>query len=289
MMSRDEFKTSVRTALRMRAALICSNPNCRKQTAAPSKTDQDAFVCLGKAAHITAAASGGPRYDASLTQTQRGSISNAIYLCSACADLIDKNKGNDFPATLLFSWKKTHEAWVEENLNKAQMGIGGDGGSGTIIGNRGVVIGGKGGLGGVSGVGGKGGGGHIIGDVGLIIGGDGGSAHTSDGRAGNGARGPTERFGFPTSLWGFGRGGSAANHPEYDRRLNLLIKFRQEYKTLFPSDAIFIDAGIDVVPVAWINQRLAECSETWSVTLGENGYVLPPLEPGLGHGAAIHL
>ena len=53
-------------------------------------------------------------------------------------------------------------------------GIGGTGGSGTIVGNGGTVIGGKGGDGGVIGIGGQGGGGHITGNGGLIVGGDGG-------------------------------------------------------------------------------------------------------------------
>ena len=75
----------------MRAALICSNPDCRKQTVAPSESDEDKFVCIGKAAHITAAARGGPRYAIDMSPAERSAISNAIYLCSGCADLIDKN------------------------------------------------------------------------------------------------------------------------------------------------------------------------------------------------------
>lgn len=276
-MSRDDFSATIKKKLQMRAALICSNPNCRRQTVAPATLDSENFVCLGKAAHIAAASPGGPRYDGSQSPEDRRSINNAIYLCSACADLIDKNNGVDFPAALLDAWKNEHEQWVKANLNKDQSGKGGDGGGGTIIGNRGTVIGGKGGSGGVAGVGGKGGGGHIVGDDALIIGGDGGSAATSDGRGGIGARGPTERFGFSTTLWGFGRGGSSPNHPEFDRRLTLLTQFRKEYGEQFPNDKVFIDAGIDQVPVDWINQRLLESNESWSISKGENGYVLPEL------------
>src|SRR5262245_6049175 len=56
----------------------------------------------------------------------------------------------------------------------AARGAGGAGGSGTITGDRGTVIGGRGGQGGVSGRGGDGGGGSIQGNDGIIIGGDGG-------------------------------------------------------------------------------------------------------------------
>jgi hypothetical protein len=275
--ARDDFAAPVRNSLRMRAALICSNPDCRKQTAAPASMDDDSFVCIGKASHITAAAVGGPRYDPTLTPQQRSSISNAIFLCSGCADVIDKNNGREFPTPLLRQWKAQHEIWIASNLNKGATGTGGDGGDGTIVGNRGVVIGGRGGSGGIGGNGGKGGGGLIQGDDGLIIGGDGGNCSTADGRGGAGAKGPTERLGVSTALWGFGRGGSAPNHPEYDRRIQLLTMFRQEHKAKFPHDSVYIDAGIDPVPADWINQRLAECNEPWRVTMGKHGYVLPPL------------
>lgn len=116
-----------------------------------------------------------------------------------------------------------------------------------------------------------------MGDDGLIIGGDGGSCGTADGRAGKGGRGPTERLGFPTFLWGPGRGGCGDNQPEYNRRIKLLAQFRTEYQAKFPSDAQYIDAGVDIVPTDWINQRLIEFGEAWQVELGENGYLLPPL------------
>jgi hypothetical protein len=276
-MARDDFPSAVKTALRMRAALICSNPECRKQTVAPSESDDDKFVCIGKAAHISAAAGGGPRYETGMSSEERSSISNAIYLCSGCADLIDKNNGQDFSTATLRQWKADHEQWIASNLNKRSEGVGGDGGSGTIFGNRGTVIGGKGGRGGMAGVGGKGGSGFIQGDDGLIIGGDGGSCGTADGRGGRGAKGPTERLGFDTSRWGYGRGGSGTNHPEYDRRIRLLAQFRSEYLVRFPTDAPYIEAGADAVPVDWINQRLAESQESWRIELREGLYVLPPL------------
>lgn len=278
-MARDDFTALAVRSLRMRAALICSNPNCRKQTVAPSASDPESFVCLGKAAHICAAAPGGPRYDANMSPEQRSGITNAIYLCGTCADLIDKNGGADYPPSVLLEWKEQHEQWVTANLNRGPDGVGGEGGSGTIIGNRGVAIGGRGGKGGVYGTGGKGGSGVVHGDDALVIGGNGGDAGSADGRGGAGARSPTERFGMPTMLWGFGRGGAGVNDPEYDRRLHLLRHFCEEYKARFPQDAWYIEAGIDAVPVDWINQRLVESNETWQVSRGDSGFALPPLTP----------
>ena len=156
-------------------------------------------------------------------------------------------------------------------------GIGGVGGSGTIIGNGGTIIGGRGGDGGVSGIGGQGGGGSIQGDGGLIVGGDGGSAGTTDGRGGRGARSATEKMGFSTELWRFGRGGSGANHPEYNRRIALLASIRLEYMNQFTDEVQFIQAGVDSVPVDWVNKRLEELHESWRIHMGPNGYVLPDL------------
>jgi hypothetical protein len=274
---RDNFPKPVVDALGKRAAFICSNPDCRAQTLAPSDTEPSKYLYIGKAAHIHAASEGGPRYSAGMSAEKRAGIENAIFLCSGCAEMIDKNNGVDFPEEVLREWKAAHKSWIAQNLNKRGIGVGGDGGGGTVIGKRGTVMGGRGGDGGVSGLGGKGGSGFIHGDDGLIIGGDGGSAATTDGRGGRGARGPTERLGFSTELWGYGRGGSAPNHPEYNRRINLLIQIRSEYLSKFPFDDPYIQAGIDPIPIDWINQRLTELCEPWTVKRGDLGYVLPAL------------
>jgi hypothetical protein len=78
---------------------------------------------LGHAAHITAAAEKGPRFDPLLSSNQRSNISNAIYLCPSCAAMIDKNNGADYLPELLRKWKTDHENWVRSNLNKKQITI----------------------------------------------------------------------------------------------------------------------------------------------------------------------
>jgi len=158
------------------------------------------------------------------------------------------------------------------------VGRGGDGGSGTIVGDRGTVIGGRGGAAGAGGRGGDGGSGCIHGDDATVVGGDGGSAATSDGRGGRGARSPFERAGEATSLWRFGRAGSGGNAPEYSRRLSLLASIRREYLEAFPDEVPFIDAGVDPVPANWVNKRLDELHEDWRVQMCDGGYVLPSLQ-----------
>jgi hypothetical protein len=162
-------------------------------------------------------------------------------------------------------------------IDFASDSIGGTGGGGTIVGNRGTVIGGHGGDGGTGGRGGDGGSGFIQGDDGLVVGGDGGSCGTPDGRGGRAARSPMERMEAPTNMWQYGRGGAGANSPEYDRRINLLTTIRREYMDAFPDEVPFINAGVDSVPVNWVNKRLEELGEDWRIEMGEAGYILPPL------------
>lgn len=113
MKSRDDFplKTVVRVA--ERASYLCSNPACTRMTCGPCAEDGNRSAKAGVAAHICAAAPGGPRYDRHQTPAERATISNAIWLCGTCSQLIDKNNGVDFPAELLRRWKADHEALMK--------------------------------------------------------------------------------------------------------------------------------------------------------------------------------
>jgi len=116
---RDNFKPKTIENLAKRASYVCSNPDCRSITLCPSEEDPEKYIYIGKAAHITAAAENGPRYDSSLTPEQRSSIENGIFLCSNCADMVDKNNGLDYSVEFLKQWKDDHEKWAKENLNKS--------------------------------------------------------------------------------------------------------------------------------------------------------------------------
>ena len=62
----------------------------------------------GIAAHITAASPGGPRYDPAFSSDERREISNAIWLCSNCAKLIDSDIKH-YTVELLRHWKSEAE------------------------------------------------------------------------------------------------------------------------------------------------------------------------------------
>ncbi len=106
-MARDDFNASTKDVLAKRVGFICSNPSCRKHTIGPN-SDPEKATSIGKAAHITAASKNGPRYDETMSIIDRKAITNAIWLCSNCADLIDKDE-NEFTVQKLYEWKATAE------------------------------------------------------------------------------------------------------------------------------------------------------------------------------------
>ena len=108
MKRRDDFTQKVIERLRARVGFRCSHPDCRVPTSGPGEGDLD-VAHFGRAAHISAAAPGGPRYDETLTREQRRSISNAIWLCANHADEIDDLESR-YTAQRLRDWKKQAEA-----------------------------------------------------------------------------------------------------------------------------------------------------------------------------------
>lgn len=101
--SRDDFSESTKRKLRDRVAGRCSNPDCRTPTLGP-KSDEGGVSSIGIAAHITAAAPLGPRYNRSLSPQQRSAFKNGIWLCSNHAAMIDRDDVK-FPESLLRGWK----------------------------------------------------------------------------------------------------------------------------------------------------------------------------------------
>src|SRR5262249_31184433 len=93
--------------------MVCSNPDCQKMTCGPTEDPAHA-VNIGVAAHITAASKGGPRYDPLLTEAQRSSAENGIWLCQNCAKLVDNDK-DCYTTELLRQWKFRAEDVARKN------------------------------------------------------------------------------------------------------------------------------------------------------------------------------
>lgn len=82
-------------------------------TIVPYEGNPSAYHLVGNAAHITAASESGPRYDHLMSSADRKSIENGIWLCTQCADLIDKEQGISYSVELIRSWKQKAEKEVE--------------------------------------------------------------------------------------------------------------------------------------------------------------------------------
>lgn len=104
---RDNFDKETKDILARRVGHRCSNPQCRKLTSGP-RTDPTKAVNIGVAAHISAAAAGGPRYAPNLSPQERGSVTNGIWLCQNCGKLVD-NDEQRYTTALLQTWKQQAE------------------------------------------------------------------------------------------------------------------------------------------------------------------------------------
>jgi hypothetical protein len=107
---RDDFTIPVLRHIAQEVGHRCSNPACDAPTSGPSKQKGGSSVGVG--AHITAAAAGGPRFEASLTPEERKSATNAIWLCNTCGRLID-NDAITYTVPQLVEWKRDaiERAW----------------------------------------------------------------------------------------------------------------------------------------------------------------------------------
>lgn len=107
--NRHEFSAATKTLLAKRSAYQCAI--CRAVTIGPSTVSELAINNVGKACHIYAAAPDGPRPNKLLTEADRRSITNAIWLCGTHATLID-NDVAEWTAERLIEIKQAHESRV---------------------------------------------------------------------------------------------------------------------------------------------------------------------------------
>lgn len=114
---RDDFTLATTRLLAERAGLLCSRPDCRVPTRGPAK--DGGLSGVGTAAHITAAAPNGPRYDPSLTREQRRSYENGIWLCAIHGREVDSDDSR-YSTEELLGWKAAAEQHAHQRLGKVQ-------------------------------------------------------------------------------------------------------------------------------------------------------------------------
>jgi hypothetical protein len=113
--NRDDFSEPTKRALAYRANHRCSFPECGKPTSGPSDESPDKHVNIGVAAHIYAAAPGGPRSAPEMLPEERAAITNGLWLCQTHSKLIDADQVR-FTADVLKKMKTDHEALVLAEL-----------------------------------------------------------------------------------------------------------------------------------------------------------------------------
>jgi len=118
---RDDFPAQTKEVLAKRVGYRCSNPTCRQLTSGPHD-DPGRAVNVGVAAHITAAAPGGARYDPDLTPEQRQSSDNGIWLCQTHAKLVDNDDSRHTVASIN-GWKSISEAMARGELEQRDFTV----------------------------------------------------------------------------------------------------------------------------------------------------------------------
>lgn len=130
--NRDDFSAKTKDLLAKRVGYRCSNPACRKLTCGANDNPSD-FTNIGVAAHICAAAEGGPRYDRNMSSDERKNYANGIWLCQSCSKLIDSDisrytvdklnrwKSNAEEATILEMEETSHELSSKQDIELIQF------------------------------------------------------------------------------------------------------------------------------------------------------------------------
>jgi hypothetical protein len=115
-MEEGPFSRQVIETLAKRAGNICSNPDCQAMATGPGETESQS-VRIGEAAHIYGTNACSPRFDAAMSAAVHSDITNAIWLCRDCYQLVVADP-TGFPAALLFEWRRDHEKAVTERTGK---------------------------------------------------------------------------------------------------------------------------------------------------------------------------
>ncbi|MBC3229988.1 NACHT domain-containing protein [Serratia fonticola] len=109
--NRDDFSERTKLQIAKRVGWLCSFPLCRKWTVGAT-SDGEGEINIGTAAHICAAAPGGPRYDGNMSQEERSSVRNGMWMCRDHGKAIDSSDP-EFTVEKLRRWKREAEieAW----------------------------------------------------------------------------------------------------------------------------------------------------------------------------------
>lgn len=99
----------------------CAMPDCRKELVI-EKTDSDPAAIIGRIAHIKGDKIGSARHDPNMTDNERNSCENLIFVCGDCHTKID-NQPNTYTVEKLLRIKNEHEAWGRDSTKKEVINV----------------------------------------------------------------------------------------------------------------------------------------------------------------------
>lgn len=105
----------------IRSGNRCAILQCRRVLVL-NKTDNDKESIIGEVAHIEGESLGSARYNPKMSNGQRNSCDNLIFLCPGCHKQVD-DQPNTFTAGKLRDIKKNHEEWVIDSTKQAIINI----------------------------------------------------------------------------------------------------------------------------------------------------------------------
>lgn len=88
----------------------CAMPKCRKELVI-DRTPRDRESIIGEIAHIQGEKPSSARYDPNISDEEKNSCDNLIFLCRACHKVID-DQPNKFTVEKLHEIKRKHEKWI---------------------------------------------------------------------------------------------------------------------------------------------------------------------------------
>ena len=115
---RDNFNQSVIQILYKRAGGRCCK--CRAATFGPITNNPNKYRNIGQAAHIAAAAPGGPRYNSEMSIEERTSAANGLWLCSNCHDQVDRDL-EEFTVAVLKKMRREAEDSARKEIGIAAV------------------------------------------------------------------------------------------------------------------------------------------------------------------------
>ena len=99
----------------------CAMPKCRKILIKDKKSNDPPSI-LGEAAHIKGKTPDSARYDETMTQKERASYENLIFVCRNCHKVMD-DQPDFYTVEKLHQIKRDHEKWVIDSTGKEAINV----------------------------------------------------------------------------------------------------------------------------------------------------------------------